>query len=138
MNWLQRLFDGGGRKPAPAVAATLKKETGNLYVLRLGGVLNKATVDRIQAIGAQEIARGAKELKVLIILGGFEGWQRGADWGDLDFFARYGNDIARIAAVGEARWRDQTMLFLLDGRRQAEVRYFTPEQESQARTWLTR
>lgn len=135
MNWLRNLF-GGSRKTAPSVTATMKKEAGNLYVLHIGGVLNKATVDRIQSIATQEIERGTKEFKLLVILSGFEGWRKGDDWGDIDFFANYGNDITRIAAVGEARWRDQMMLFLLAGRRRGEVRYFMPDQAPQARAWL--
>ena len=136
MKWLRSLF-GGGRKPATALVATIRKEGGNLYVLHIGGVLNKATLDRIQTITAQEIKRGTKNLRLLVMLSGFEGWRKGDEWGDIDFFAQYGEDIARIAAVGEARWRDQMLIFLLAGRRRGEVRYFTPEQEKEACAWLS-
>lgn len=133
MKWLSNLFGGGKATP---VAATMRKEAGGLYVLRIGGVLNKATVDHIQAIAVQVIERGAKDLKLLVILGGFQGWRKGDDWGDVDFVASHGDDIARIAAVGDAQWKEEMLIFLLAGRRRADVRYFTPEQESQARAWL--
>lgn len=136
MSWLKNLFGIGSRKAETANLATLKKEAGNVYVLCIGGVLNKATVDRIQAIGASEIERGTKELKVLIILNDFKGWKKGDRWGDIDFFASHGDDIAKIAAVGEPMWRDNMMLFLLAGRRKGEVRYFLQDQEAQARAWL--
>jgi len=138
MKWLQSLLGGRGSKPAPAPAAvaTMKKEGANVYVLRISGRLSKATTDRIQAVAAQEIERGTKDLKVLVILSGFEGWGPGGDWGDIDFFMRYGDDIARIAAVGEARWKDPMMIFFLAGRRRSEVRFFLPDQEPQARAWL--
>lgn len=128
---------GGGRKiPEPNSVVTLQKKDGNVYEIRLGGVLNKATADRIQTVAMQEIEKGKKDLKVLIILNGFKGWQAGDNWGDIDFFATYGDVITKIAAVGEAKWKDPMMIFLLAERRRAEVRYFTSELESQARTWL--
>jgi len=136
VKWLQNLLGGRGRKAAPAPVATMRKEAGNIYVLQVGGVINKATVDRIQAIAAQAVERDAKDLKLLLILSGFEGWRKGDDWGDLDFFARYGDDISRIAVVGEARWEDPMRIFLLAGRRRADVRFFTPDQAVQARAWL--
>jgi len=135
MKWLRSLF-GCGRATGPATVATIRKEAGNVYVLHIGGVLNKATTDRIQAIAAQEIERGTKDLRLLVNLSGFEGWRKGDEWGDIDFFARYGDDIAKIAAVGEERWREQALIFLLAGRRRGEVRYFTPEEGRQARAWL--
>jgi len=135
MKKLRELF-GGKRKPVLPVAATMKKEPGNIYVLRINGVLNKTTVDRIQTVAAQEIEQGTKNLKLLVILSGFEGWSSGDSWGDIDFFARYGNDIVKIAAVGEAKWREQMLLFMFDGRRRGEVRYFASDEEPLARIWL--
>ena len=136
MKWLRNLFGGGNRKPSSGAVATARKEGGNLYVLRIGGVLNKATVDRIQAIAARDIERGTKGLKMLVLLSGFEGWRKGDEWGDIDFFASHGDSIVKIAAVGEAMWREEVLIFLLAGRRKGEVRYFLPDQETQARAWL--
>lgn len=136
MKWLRNLLNGSRKATAPANVVTVQKKVGNVYEIRVGGTLNKAAIERLQTIAVQEIERGAKDLKLLLILSGFEGWKTGDDWGDVGFFARYGNDMAKIAAVGEARWQEQTLDFLLVGRRRGEVRYFTPEQESQARAWL--
>jgi hypothetical protein len=136
MKWLKSLFGGKSREAGPALVATVQKEAGNVYVLRIGGVLNKATLDRIQSIAAQDIARGAKDLKLLLILGDFRGWRRGDDWGDIDFFARHEASIARIAAVGDARWEDETLAFLAAGHRSGEVRFFETGREPQARAWL--
>lgn len=137
MQWLKRLFGGKTRDAGPPTSAVIQREPGYVFVLRLGGVLNKATTDRIQAYAAQEIARGVKQLKLLLILGDFRGWRRGDDWGDIDFFARYEANITRIAAVGDERWKDETLAFLAAGHRSGEVRYFPKEQETQARAWLT-
>lgn len=136
MNWLMKLLGCGGAKPAPETVATVQKLPGNIYVLRLGGTLNKATLDRIQAIAAQDIERGAKELKLLVILNDFKGWRRGDDWGNIDFFAQYEAFITRIAVVGEAGREAETMAFLGANHRTGEVRFFTTGHEAEARAWL--
>lgn len=134
MDWLKKLL--GRDKPAATVTATLRKEPGNLYVLRIGGLVNKATVDNIQAVARRDLEAGAKGLKVLLILQDFRGWKRGDDWGDLEFFAKYEQQIAKLAVVGESRWKDETLLFLGAGRRTGEVRYFSDSQEAAGRAWL--
>ena len=134
MKWLQKLL--GGTPASPSVTASFRKDPNGVYMLRIGGVLNKATLDNIQSAGRHVIEAGAKELKVLLFLEEFRGWKRGDDWGDLDFFGRYEAAIAKIAVVGETRWEEETFLFLGAGRRHGEVRYFPPHFEGKARTWL--
>lgn len=47
MGWLQKLL---GRAPAkPSVTASFRKEPNGVHAVRIGGVLNKATLDNIQA-----------------------------------------------------------------------------------------
>lgn len=134
MNWINKLL--GRNQPTASVTASLRKDAANLYVLRIGGLLNKATVDNIQAVARRDIETGATNLKLLLILQEFRGWKRGDDWGDLDFFAKYENQISKLAVVGEPRWKDETLLFLGAGRRTGEVRYFLDSQEAAARSWL--
>ena len=94
MNWLKRLL--GMAPAAPSVTATFRRESDGLYVLRIGGTLNKATLDNVQSLGQRAIEAGARNLKVLLFLEDFRGWKRGDDWGDLDFFARHEADIAKV------------------------------------------
>lgn len=82
------------------------------------------------------IEAGAQDLKVLLLLDDFRGWKRGDDWGDLDFFSRYEEFIAKIAVVGEPRWEAETRQFLGAGRRKGQVQYFLPHFEGRARAWL--
>jgi hypothetical protein len=135
MEWLKKLMGGGG-KPVPETVATVQKLPGNIYVLRLGGVLNKATVDRIQAIAAHDLAQGSKDLKMLVLLDDFRGWRQGDAWGDIDFFAQHEASISRIAVVGDPRWESETLAFLGAGHRTGTVRFFTPGRDEQARAWL--
>jgi len=136
MKWLRTVLGGRGRKPARACVAAVQKEAGNVCMLRVGGVLNKTAMDRIQAIAAQVIARGAKDLRVLLILNDFQGWKLGDDRGGIDFSARDEAGNVKIAVVGDARWETQSLAFLAAGHRPGEVCYFTPERGPQARAWL--
>lgn len=134
MSWLNQLL---GRAPArPPAPASFRRETSGVYALRIGGVLSKATLDNLQAVARHNIEAGARDLKVLLLLDDFRGWKRGDDWGDLDFFSRYEEFIAKIAVVGAPHWEAETFLFLGAGRRRGQVRYFPPHYEGKARTWL--
>ena len=138
MKWLQTLLSGRGGKPAWASVAAVQREAGDVCMLRVGGVLSKQALDRIQALAAQVVARGAKDLKVLLILNDVQGWKRGDDRRERDSSARNLARNAKIAVVGDARWQSPTLTFLAAGHRAGEVCYFTPEQEPQARAWLAR
>jgi hypothetical protein len=61
---------------------------------------------------------------LLAILENFEGWERGADWNDLDFQHSHGNEIAKIGIVGEPRWEPEALVFAGAGFRRAPVKFF--------------
>ncbi len=116
--------------------ATLKHEGTSVYRLTVSGVLRKSEAEKIQSVAAQEIARAGK-VRLLFILEGFQGWERGADWGDLHFYETYGQNVERIAVVCEEKWREQALMFLLADMRKAPVRHFQPTETDQARAWLS-
>ena len=116
---------------------SIKREGTNTYVLRIGGLLNKATVSNVEELARRDIDGGARDLKVLLLLqDDFLGWKKGDNWGDLDFFSEHGDHIAKIAVVGEARWEEQSLVFLGAGNRRGEVRFFQPDEAEKARGWL--
>jgi hypothetical protein len=61
---------------------------------------------------------------LLVILENFEGWERGADWNDLDFMISYGDKISKIALVAEPRWETLALAFAGAGVRRAPVKFF--------------
>ncbi|MEI7903144.1 MAG: STAS/SEC14 domain-containing protein [bacterium] len=127
----------GKAEPKPTLTATLKRESANLYVLRIGGLLNKATVSNIEAVARRDIDGGAQDLKMLLILqDDFLGWERAGNWGDVDFFAQYGDHIVKIAVVGDTQWEAQVLAFLGAGSRKGEVRFFHQGKDAEARSWL--
>lgn len=127
----------GKEEPKPALTATLKRVSDNIYVIRIGGLLNKATVSNIEEVARRDIDSGARDLKLLLILqDDFLGWQRTGNWGDVDFFSTYGDHIVKIAVVGDVQWEEQVLAFLGAGSRKGEVRLFPRGKDAEARGWL--
>ena len=115
--------------------ATIQLESNNLYVTRFSGIVKRSEFGAGQSKLGREIDAGAQP-RLLAILENFEGWEKGADWNDLDFMLSHGNEIAKIAIVGEPRWESEALAFAGAGFRRAPVKFFPPDQEAQARAWI--
>jgi hypothetical protein len=114
----------------------IEYESNDIYMLRISGTLKQSEFAAEQADIARRIDSGSKP-RVLVIGEKFEGWERGADWNDLDFMISHGGEIAKIAIVAEPRWEVQALAFAGAGVRRAPVRFFPLEQLAAARAWLT-
>jgi hypothetical protein len=117
------------------VGITLQPEAGNVRVLRFTGLLRKAEVDTVQAAAAKQFEK-LDTVKVLVVVENFEGWERGADWGDLSFFLKYGDRMEKIAIVGDPKWEEKLLMFAGAGFRKAPVKFFSSDKLTEARTWL--
>jgi hypothetical protein len=117
------------------MAAKIDYEPNDVCVLHFSGILKRSEFAKQQEGLAQKIDCGTKP-RVLAVLENFEGWERGADWNDLDFMISHGGEIAKIGIVGEARWEVQALAFAGAGVRRAPVKFFTPNQLVEARAWL--
>jgi len=118
------------------MSLTAQYEAGNIYVLQVAGVLRKSEVDAVQS-AAPKLFEAVDSIKLLLVAENFEGWERGADWGDLSFFLRYGDRISKIAIVADAKWEAQFLMFAGAGFRKAPVKFFTNNQLAEARAWLS-
>jgi hypothetical protein len=114
---------------------TIIDATGPIVSAKISGELSKSEVSRMQAT-ALETIRHCGKISALFILDNFRGWKREGDWGDITFLTQHDKDIAKIAVVGEAEWRDLVYAFLAKGFRQAEVEYFLPAELTKAGAWL--
>jgi hypothetical protein len=117
------------------MAAKIDYEPNDICVLRISGTLKQSEFAVEQAALADKIDVGAKP-RLLVILEDFEGWERGADWNDLDFLISHSGEIAKIAIVAEPRWEVQALAFAGAGVRRAPVKFFPPEEVATARAWL--
>ena len=115
----------------------IKIETQNddVSVLRVSGILKQSEFRAQQTALAANIDSGSKP-RLLFILENFEGWERGADWNDLDFMISHGGKISKIAIVADPRWEVLALAFAGPGVRRAPVKFFQPNELEQARTWL--
>ena len=116
------------------MSTTVQQIGNHTWQLQVSGILKKAELDAEQAVARLAIERVGK-IKVLLKLEAFQGWEKGADWGDVSFAADCGDDIERIAIVGEPRWEGEALMFTGAGIRRTP-KFFTLEEEALARAWL--
>src|SRR5438094_7764661 len=107
----------------------------DICVLRISGILKRSEFGAEQSALARKIDMGSKP-RLLVILEDFEGWERGADWNDLDFLISHSGEVAKIAIVADPRWETQSLAFAGAGIRRAPVKFFPPEELAAARAWL--
>lgn len=108
---------------------------GPIISANISGELSNSEVRQMQTAALEAIRRCGK-IGALFILRDFQGWKRAAGWGDVSFLTEHDKDIAKIAVVGEDKWRDSIYAFLAKGFREAEVEFFVPGDLEKARAWL--
>ena len=114
----------------------IQYQPDDICVLRISGILKRSEFGAEQNALARRINMGSKP-RLLVIVENFEGWERGADWGnDLDFMISHGGKISKIAIVAEPRWEALSLAFAGAGVRHAPVKFFPPNELEQARSWL--
>jgi hypothetical protein len=114
---------------------TMQHEGGPVYRLVLRGTLHQADLERCQDLLAGEIKR-IGPVRLLFVLEDFDGWAPGDDWRDLRFLVEHGDDIEKIAIVGDERWRGHTLMFAGADLRKAPVEFFPTASLAQACAWL--
>jgi CTP synthase (UTP-ammonia lyase) len=117
------------------MAFEIVKTDGAVLHIRIQGVMQLADHQAIQAVAKKLIAQGLKP-RVLVTTVDFQGWQKGADWGDMSFLSDYGNDIVKMAIVGDEKWKDQVFMFVAKGLRKTAVEYFPANALTQAEAWV--
>ena len=118
------------------MSVSLRRERDNVYRLEVTGLLRERDFAEVQRIAAAEIRKNGN-MRLLVVLDQFDGWEQGVEWRDLNFYVRYGDDIDRIAFVGDARWRSEAVMFVGADLRKAKVAYFRPSDADRAGVWLS-
>jgi hypothetical protein len=114
----------------------LQHERDNIFRIELTAKLRQAEFERCQEQILHEVSR-LGPVRLLFVLHGFEGWDPQDKWNDLSFFVRHGDSIARIAIVGDERWRDLALMFAAADLRRAPVEYFGTSDLVKAQAWLS-
>ena len=118
------------------MAIELHHERDNIFRIDVTAKLRQAEFKQCQDQILQEVSR-LGPVRLLFVLDRFEGWESQDNWGDLSFFVRHGDSIARIAIVGEERWRDLALMFAAADLRKAPVEFFGASDLAKAQRWLT-
>jgi hypothetical protein len=114
---------------------TFSKEPEDLFLIGVQGVLTFDDQKQVEEKCRGEIDHSQK-VKLLILAEQFSGWGKEGDWGDLTFMHEYDPNIEKIAVVAEGKWKDQILMFIGAGRREAAVEFFLVDEEEDARDWL--
>ncbi len=117
------------------MSVTFTEESKNLLIVHIKGTLAFEDMREFQGKIRAEIDRSGK-VKLLILAEQFSGWGKEGDWGDLTFMYEHDSYIEKIAVVAAGKWKDQILMFLGAGRRQAVVDFFLDDGEQDARNWL--
>lgn len=107
---------------------------GNVLEVDLHGKLNRADYERFAPETEALILKHGR-IRVLVTMHDFEGWDAHAVWEDIKWNARHFNQIERLAIVGKKTWH-RLMTGFARPFTLTQVRYFTPEQLSEARAWI--
>jgi hypothetical protein len=112
---------------------------GNVLNLRLSGLLRKQDMLDLQRKSRVLIEQGRK-LRVLVIIEGFRGWEKTAAWDDMGedmaFMLEHGDDIVKMALVGDEAWKEEAFMFVGKGVRATRVEYFPTEKMKEAAAWV--
>jgi hypothetical protein len=117
--------------------ASFQRDVGNIFRLDISGKLTAGDFAVLQRSAAAEIER-AGNIRLLVVLDGFDGWALGGNWQDLGFYIRYAENIERIAIIGDERWRSEALMFVGADLRRTAVSFFPTNDASRAADWLAR
>ena len=117
------------------MAYEIIKTDGPVLHVRIKGVMQLADQQALQAAAKKLIAQGIKP-RLLVIAENFQGWEKGVDWGDMDFLMDYGDDVVKMAIVGDAKWKEQVFMFTAKGLRKTAIEYFSPADQARAEAWV--
>lgn len=108
---------------------------GAVLHVRISGVMKLSDQQSLQTAGMELMAKGRK-VRLLVALEDFQGWEKGVDWGDVGFLMSHGDDIAKMAIVGDEKWKDQVFAFVGKGFRKTEIEFFSSSSMKQAQNWI--
>lgn len=114
----------------------IQSNEGDVVHARISKVMTIADQRSLEAF-AKRLIEADRTIRLLVTLEDFEGWERSEAWSDdLEFQLVHGNGIARIAIVGDERWKDAALLFVGKGLRSTHIEFFPTDALDAAQAWI--
>ncbi len=111
-----------------------EQAAGRILELVVSGKLSQEDYGRFVPEAERQIERHG-QVRLLVRLDDFDGWEAGALWTDLKFDLKHFNDVERLAIVGQTKFHKGMSLFSKPFT-MAEVRYFDYDRLEEARAWV--
>ena len=118
------------------MACDIIKIVDSVVYARIRDVIQIADIKTLETVATKLIENG-KKVRLLVIIENFQGWKKAQEWGDVVFMMKHGNDIVKIAIVGDERWKEEAFLFTGKGFRKTEIEFFPPSLLKKAEAWVT-
>jgi hypothetical protein len=118
-----------------SVAYEIIRIDGPVVYAKLSGVMKLADQRALQQTALGLLKQGI-QVRLHLHLHDFHGWEKGVDWGDLDFLMDHGDEIIKMALIGDVRWRDQLFAFVGKGLRRTEIEFFPTSSADEADRWI--
>ena len=118
------------------MGATIRQDSGGIWVVSISGALRKEEMDAIHATGTKGLSPNDNARVLVTVEEDFRGWVGGEVWNDMTFFIEHGDQIAKIAIVGDPKWESRMLMFTAAGLRRAKVKYFAENSLAEAYAWL--
>ena len=117
------------------MACEIIRTDGAVLYAKISGIMRIADLQSLQSAGMGILKQGIKA-RLLVTLENFQGWEKGADWGDIGFQISHGKDIEKMAFVGDAKWKDDVFAFVGKGLRSTQIEFFSPSALKEADSWI--
>ena len=118
------------------MACEIIKITDSVIHARIRDIMQIADQKMLESV-AVELIRKGKKVRLLAVMDNFMGWEKSEAWDDVGFMAKHGDDIVKMALVGDEQWKEETFLFVGKGLRSTEIEFFPSSSLKRAEEWVS-
>ncbi len=111
----------------------IKVEDSTVHI-RIKDLMQIADKNMLESLAMEMISKG-KKIRLVALLEDFKGWEKSEVWGDVGFMMEHGDDIVKMAIVGEEKWKDPMLIFAGKGLRKTEIEFFPTAALKKAEEW---
>jgi hypothetical protein len=119
------------------MACEIIKITDSVIHVRISGFMKIADQKMLESAAMEMIGKG-KKVRLVAIMEDFKGWEKSEAWGDVSFMEEHGDDIVKMALVGDERWKDDAFMFVGKGLSSTEIEFFPSSSAKRAEEWVSK